>query len=298
MSAVSDVVAAEFLRGPGDVAGVDAARRRRGARDHDVELVGAQRGEHLGRIAQRADHQDPPPVGMEVLEEHLRRTLSAPAGLWAPSTMTSGCCAEHLEAAGHRRRWRTPSSTTSVAERRGEERLDRGERDGRVVALVRAVQREEDVGVDRRRGAQIEQPPPDGERVVDASRSRSPRTNDDAPPARSKIVDQLRSVSPITAALPGLMMPAFSAGDVGQRRAGELGVVHADVGDDRDLRVDDVGGVPPAEQADLDHGDVDGDVGEPAERGGRDRLEVGRADTDRHFEVGDRRRSARRSRRR
>ena len=35
---------------------------------------------------------------------------------------------------------------------------------------------------------------------------------------------------------------------------------------DGDLRVDDVGGVPPAEQADLDDGDVDGEVGEPAER--------------------------------
>ena len=47
-----------------------------------------------------------------------------------------------------------------------------------------------------------------------------------------------------------------------------------DVGDHGDLGVDDVGRVPPAEQADLDHGDVDGDVGEPAERGGGDRLEV------------------------
>ena len=35
---------------------------------------------------------------------------------------------------------------------------------------------------------------------------------------------------------------------------------------DRDLRVDDVGRVPAAEQPDLDHRDVDGDVGEPAER--------------------------------
>ena len=38
-------------------------------------------------------------------------------------------------------------------------------------------------------------------------------------------------------------------------------------------RVDDVGGVEPTEQADLDHGDVDRDLGEPPERGGGHDLE-------------------------
>ena len=72
-----------------------------------------------------------------------------------------------------------------------------------------------------------------------------------------------------------------------ERRAGELGVVHADVGDDGDLGVDDVGGVPPTEQPDLDHVDVDGDVGEPAERGRGDDLEVARPHAGQDLEVGD-----------
>ena len=61
----------------------------------------------------------------------------------------------------------------------------------------------------------------------------------------------------------------------------------ADVGDDGDLRVAHVGRVPSAEQPDLDHGDVDGEVGEPAERGGGDRLEVRRPHAGEHLEVGD-----------
>ena len=74
-----------------------------------------------------------------------------------------------------------------------------------------------------------------------------------------------------------------------ERRPGELGVVHADVGDHGDGRVDDVGGIPPTEQADLDHHHVDGDVGEPAERRGGDDLEVARPAADDALEVGDRR---------
>ena len=61
----------------------------------------------------------------------------------------------------------------------------------------------------------------------------------------------------------------------------------ADVGDDGDLRVDDVGRIPPTEQADLDHGDVDGEVGEPAERGCGDGLEVDRPHAGEHLEIGD-----------
>ena len=81
--------------------------------------------------------------------------------------------------------------------------------------------------------------------------------------------------------------PRLLAGDVGERRSGELVVVHADVGDDGHLGVDDVGGVPATEQPDLDDGDVDGDVGEPAQRRRRDGLEVARADPGESLEVGD-----------
>ncbi len=63
-------------------------------------------------------------------------------------------------------------------------------------------------------------------------------------------------------------------GDVQRGGPGVLGVVDPDVGDHGNLRLADVGGVPPAEQAHLDDGDVDRDVGEPAERGGGDGFEV------------------------
>jgi hypothetical protein len=64
-------------------------------------------------------------------------------------------------------------------------------------------------------------------------------------------------------------------------------VVEPDVGHHGHLGVDDVGRVPPAEHPDLDHRDVDGDVGEPAERGGGDRLEVGGTDAGDRLDVGD-----------
>jgi hypothetical protein len=64
-------------------------------------------------------------------------------------------------------------------------------------------------------------------------------------------------------------------------------VVHPDVGDGGDLGVDDVGGVPHPEHADLDHADVDGRVGEPPEGGRRARLEVRRSHADHSLEVGD-----------
>jgi hypothetical protein len=75
--------------------------------------------------------------------------------------------------------------------------------------------------------------------------------------------------------------------DVREGRAGELGVVEPDVGDDRHLGLDQVGGVPPAEQTDLDHGHVHGHVGEPAERGGGHRLEVAGPHAGEHLEFGD-----------
>ncbi len=43
-------------------------------------------------------------------------------------------------------------------------------------------------------------------------------------------------------------------------------MIDADRGDHRDRGVDDVGGIPPPAHADLDHGDIDGRVGEGRER--------------------------------
>ena len=87
--------------------------------------------------------------------------------------------------------------------------------------------------------------------------------------------------------LPGLDDPGLLGGDVALGRPGELVVVHADVGDDGDLRVAHVGGVPPTEHADLDHCDIDREVGEPSERGRRRRLEVRRPHAREHLEIGD-----------
>ena len=85
------------------------------------------------------------------------------------------------------------------------------------------------------------------------------------------------------------MMPAFSRAMSAERRAGELVVIHPDVGDDRHVGGGHVRGVPAAEQPDLEHHHVDSDVGEPAERRRRQDLEVARSDPDEQLEVGDRR---------
>jgi hypothetical protein len=78
------------------------------------------------------------------------------------------------------------------------------------------------------------------------------------------------------------------AGDVLERRTGELHVVHPDVGDHGDGGVGDVGGIPPPEESDFDHHDVHGDVREPAERRGRHDLEVPRLSADDHGDVRNR----------
>ena len=157
-----------------------------------------------------------------------------------------------------------------------------------VVALVGAVQRHEHVGVDRRRRAQVDEPAADGELVAGGLEVDRRGADASPPAARSKMSTSSGSVSPITAAESGLMMPAFSR------------AMSASVGPANSVwsmpmlvttatwAVDDVGGVPPAEQPDLDHRDVDGDVGEPAEGGGGARLEVARPDAGEPLEVGDR----------
>ena len=72
----------------------------------------------------------------------------------------------------------------------------------------------------------------------------------------------------------GLDDAGLLGGHVDQRRAGVLEVVGAGIGHDRDLAVDDVGGVPPSQQPHLDGHHVDGDVREPAKGGRGDDLEV------------------------
>ena len=85
----------------------------------------------------------------------------------------------------------------------------------------------------------------------------------------------------------GLDDPGLLPGDLLTGVAQVLHVVELDVGDHRHLAVDDVGGVPQATEAHLDDRDVDGDVGEPLERGAVDDLEVARLVGQEVFERGD-----------
>ncbi len=62
-------------------------------------------------------------------------------------------------------------------------------------------------------------------------------------------------------------------GYLGQRVAQELHVVEADVGDDAEVRTDDVGAVEPSAQAYLHHGHVHPLLGEIIERHGGRQLE-------------------------
>ena len=79
------------------------------------------------------------------------RSACAPATLCAPSSSTSGCRPTISSRPGERTRVNASYDRVGF-ERRADERLRGRERDRRVVALVRAVQRDEHVGVARRRG--------------------------------------------------------------------------------------------------------------------------------------------------
>ena len=96
----------------------------------------------------------------------------------------------------------------------------------------------------------------------------------------------------------GLDDAGLLLGDRAAPVTGAVGVVTADVGDDRDLRIDDVGRVPPTEQPDLDHRDVDRRLREPVQRGGREDLEVRQRARRASVRAAPPRRSPRRSRRR
>ena len=150
-----------------------------------------------------------------------------------------------------------------------------------------AVQRDVHVRVDRGRRAQVEDSSSHRQRVavgaeVEAAHERCRTAR------RLEDLDQLGTGLPDQHGAARLYDAGLLERDVLEARTGELGVVHADVGDHRDLRVDDVGRVPSSEQADLDDDDVDGDVCEPAKGSGRHDLEVAGPLADDRLEFGDR----------
>ena len=132
--------------------------------DDHVELVGAQRLEHRLRLAERADDENSPTLGIEVAEEHLSARVRTGRVVGSVDDH-QGLVLEHLETAVELHGGEALGDDLGV-QRRGEERLDRGQGDRRIVALVGAVQRHERLRVDRRRGAQIDEPPAEGELVV------------------------------------------------------------------------------------------------------------------------------------
>ena len=115
------------------------------------------------------------------------------------------------------------------------EALGRGQRDRGVVGLVRAVQRQEHVGILRAGTAEVDEPAADREHV--ARHAEVDVAAEDAPVAAraSKIAWISGSVSPSTSVAPGLTMPAFSCRDLLARRAEVVDVVDAHVRDDGDL---------------------------------------------------------------
>jgi len=83
-----------------------------------------------------------------------------------------------------------------------------------------------------------------------------------------------RPSTPLTTGTPGLMIPAFSkamADNVEPSIRGDQG----DRGDNRNQRIDDIGGVESAAHADLENGDIDLALGEMEEGQDGQDLEIG-----------------------
>ena len=234
--------------------------------------------------AEQADHEDEPAVDVEVLVEGLRHRQRA-LGVVGAVDDDERDAVDDLEPAGHLHP-HEPGLDDLGVERPGEERLDRGDGQGGVLTLVRAVQGDEHVVEQAARRAHVDEPPADrdlvrlGDEVVAAHPQRSPA-------AASKIGRRSRSSSPSTRNESGLTMPAFSCA-IAVRQSPTRSVwswpmvVSTATGG-----VGHVGGVVATEQPDLDHGHVDRDLGEPGERRGGAQLEVGRRHAGQHLELGD-----------
>ena len=204
----------------------------------------------------------------------VRAAASAPSGLWAPSSTTVGsrCTTSNRPGSAS---WANAGAHRVVVEAAAEERLGGGQRDRRVVGLVGAVHGQEDV-VDGPLGrAQREQATTEGQLVLDhvELHAAHPGLGCGHPAKRSA---SSGSSSPSTKVESGLTMPDFSSAMRRRQSPMPVGVVGADVGEHGHPGVAHVGGVVATEQPHLHHGHVDGQLGEPAERRGREQLEVRR----------------------
>ncbi len=204
---------------------------------------------------------------------------------FVPSITTSGRCATTSSLPGDSTA-ASAAPTTSSPSGAVEEALDCRQRRGRVVALVRAVQRQEHTVVRRVRSEEVEHPATERERVglhteVSAARDDSSRAalEEDRHELGILLAEHERRAGLHDAGL--LLCDAETGGPE------VLDVVELHVRHHRHLAVDDVGGVPGAAEPDLDHGDVHGHVGEPFEGDGVDDLEVAGPVGQQGLEVGD-----------
>ena len=160
-----------------------------------------------------------------------------------------------------------------------EERLHGGERDGRVVRLVRAVQREVQLRVLAAETAQSHLLAAHGDPACDDTELQALAGHRRV--HRHGLLQQhLRRVHRLLGQDHGRVLlddPALLLGDPGGRLAEAVGVVQGDGGHHGHVGVDDVRRVPAAAHADLHDGDVDRGVREGGVRHGGEDLEEGQA---------------------
>ena len=163
-----------------------------------------------------------------------------------------------------------------------EERLDGGQRDGRVLCLVGAVQRQEDLVVTTAETLQAHQLSPNSDLAVDHTElgtlARDHRARvDSRAQKRSRSLGRLRSQNHVGVRFDdaGLL-----GGDLGHGVAEEFHMVKPDRRDHGNLGCDLVRRVPPPAEPDLDHSYVDGRIGERGVRQRGHHLEEGELDLE------------------
>jgi dihydrofolate synthase/folylpolyglutamate synthase len=270
--AVALAVDAQVVRGVGDGLRIVAAWAVGSTAHEPRHAGGAERLEHLVRflLAHQPDDERARRVGELVGEGGAQRVRAG--DVLHPVEQDQRLVSDHLET----------TRCAHAAERVGhelcvegtpEERLRGGERQRRVVGLVRAVQGEEHVVVRRVRRVEVDDTPTDGE-LVGAHTEVDVATDHRRGMAGEKGGHEVGTGLAEDERRRRLDDPRLLGRDVGQRRSDVLDVVDAHVGHHRDVGVDDVGGVAGAAQTHFHDRDIDRDVAEPAQRGRGEDLEV------------------------
>ena len=285
-AALDHLVTAQFLGSARQLGCRQTTGRGRSACQDHIELGGPQCRQHLAGVTppQASHHQQTPAGRIEVFEEDQRRRIGA-RWVVGPINDDQRLVAHDLETARHDDLGE-PFAHHIVNQWGREERLDGGQCCGGVVGLMPAVQGHEHPRVHGGGGTQIDHSPTQGQLVLDdvevlAAQELHCTTGVD------EDLHQIGFGLADDHSAAGLDDARLLASDVGLGGAGVLVVVHGHVGHDCDLCLAHVGGIPAAQQADLDHSDIDGDVGKPSERRCGDGLEVRRAHACNKFQLRD-----------